>query len=75
MEYSERLPTLLDPLAESERKYFSQVRSDPTEHHELTALYPSEKDATMAQKLGQLQSFMAVFPPECAAQFEPFGPT
>ena len=35
----------------------------------------SEKDAKLAQKLGQLQAFMAVFPQECVGQLAPFGPT
>jgi hypothetical protein len=28
----------------------------------------------LAQKLGQLQPFIAVFPQECAGQLAPFGP-
>jgi hypothetical protein len=38
---------------------------------------PGEKDATLAQKLGQLQlqPFMAVFPQECMRQLAFFGPT
>ena len=35
----------------------------------------SEKDAKLAQKLGQLQPFIAVFPPECMGQLGSFGPT
>jgi hypothetical protein len=35
----------------------------------------SEKDAKLAQKLGQLQPFIAVFPPECMGQLAYFGPT
>ena len=35
----------------------------------------SEKDAKLAQKLGQLQPFVAVFPPECMGQLASFGPT
>jgi hypothetical protein len=35
----------------------------------------SEKDAELAQKLGQLQPFLAVFPQECMGQLAPFGPT
>jgi hypothetical protein len=35
----------------------------------------SEKDATLAQKLGQLQLFTAVFPQECMGQLGPFGST
>jgi hypothetical protein len=34
----------------------------------------SEKDAKLAQKLGQLQPFMVVFPQECMGQFASFGP-
>ena len=36
---------------------------------------PSEKDAELAQKLGQLQPFIAVFPQECMGQLASFGPT
>ena len=35
----------------------------------------SEKDAKLAQKLGQLQPFLAVFPQECMGQLASFGPT
>jgi hypothetical protein len=35
----------------------------------------SEKDAKLAQKLGQLQPFTAVFPQDCMGQLAPFGPT
>jgi hypothetical protein len=35
----------------------------------------SEKDAKLAQKLGQLQPFIAVSPPECMGQLPSFGPT
>jgi hypothetical protein len=43
-------------------------------------LYPvstdcSEKCAKLAQKLGQLQPFIAVFPQECLGQLASFGPT
>ena len=34
-----------------------------------------EKDAKLAQKLGQLQQFIAVFPSECMDQLASFGPT
>ena len=34
----------------------------------------SEKDAKLAQKLGQLQPFIAVFPVECVGQLASFGP-
>jgi hypothetical protein len=35
----------------------------------------SEKDAKLAQKLGQLQPFIAVFPQECMGQLAYFWPT
>ena len=35
----------------------------------------SEKDAKLAQKLGQLQPLTAVFPQEGMGQLAPFGPT
>jgi hypothetical protein len=35
----------------------------------------SEEGAVSAQKLGQLQPFVAVFPQECTDQFSSFGPT
>ena len=33
------------------------------------------KDAKLAQKLGQLQPFIAVLPQECMGQLASFGPT
>ena len=36
---------------------------------------PCEKDAKLAQKLGQLQPFTAVFPQECMGQLASSGPT
>jgi hypothetical protein len=36
---------------------------------------PSEKDAKLAQTLGQLQPFVAAFPQECTGQIASFGPT
>ena len=33
------------------------------------------KDAKLAQKLGQLRPFIAVFPQECMGQLASFGPT
>jgi hypothetical protein len=36
---------------------------------------PSEKDAKLAQNLGQLQPFLAVFSPECMGQLASSGPT
>ena len=41
----------------------------------LTPIPPSEKDAKLAQKLGQLQPFTAVFPQECMGQLASFRPT
>jgi hypothetical protein len=35
----------------------------------------SEKDAKLAQKLGQLQPYLSVFPQECMGQLVFFGPT
>jgi hypothetical protein len=34
-----------------------------------------EKDAKLAQKLGKLQPFVAVFPQACMGQLASFGPT
>ena len=34
-----------------------------------------EEDAELAQKLGQLQPFIAAFPQECMGQLASFGPT
>jgi hypothetical protein len=36
---------------------------------------PSEQDAKLAQKLGQLHVFIAVFPQEFMGQLAFFGPT
>ena len=43
--------------------------------HERLLGDQSEKDAELAQKLGQLQPFMAAFPQECMGQLASFGPT
>ena len=37
--------------------------------------YASEKDTKLAQKLGQLRPFTAVFPQGCMNQLASFGPT
>jgi hypothetical protein len=47
----------------------------PFRHHEACPRTASEKDAKLAQKLGQLQPFIAAFPPECMGQLTYFGPT
>ena len=41
----------------------------------LLAALSSEKVAKLAQKLGQLQPFTAVFPQECLGRLASFGPT
>ena len=41
----------------------------------LLAALSSEKDTKLAQKLGQLQPCIAVFPQECMGQLASFGPT
>jgi hypothetical protein len=38
-------------------------------------LRPGERDAKLAQELGHLQPFIAVFPRECVGQLASFGPT
>ena len=40
----------------------------------LDDMSESETDAELAQKLGQLQPFTAVFPQECMGQLVSFGP-
>jgi hypothetical protein len=40
----------------------------------ISAKNQSEKDAKLAQKLGQLQPFTALFPPECMGQVASSGP-
>ena len=42
--------------------------------HAVRVRPPSEKDANLAQNLGQLQPFIAVFPQECMGQLASFGP-
>jgi hypothetical protein len=37
--------------------------------------HPGEKGSKLAQKLGQLQPFLAIFPPECTGQLSSSGPT
>jgi hypothetical protein len=36
--------------------------------------HESEKDAKLAQRLGQLQPFIAILPQECMGQLASFGP-
>jgi hypothetical protein len=40
-----------------------------------TKISRGEKDAKLAQKLGQLQPFIVVFPKDCMGQLAFFGPT
>jgi hypothetical protein len=49
------------------------IRSAPLADPELSP--QSEEYAKLAQKLGQLQPFTAVFPQECMGQLASFGPT
>ena len=51
--------TYMDPKRRKIRKRFQKVRKTPK----------------LAQKLGQLQPFSAVFPQECMGQLASFGPT
>ena len=41
----------------------------------MSFLAVSEKDTKLAQKLGQLQSFLAILTQECVGQLAYFGPT
>jgi hypothetical protein len=55
----------------------------PGQNHQVLAICfvaggatsAGEKDAVPAQKLGQLQPFIAVRPQECMGQLGSFGPT
>ena len=47
---------------------------DPEELRRRARGPASEKDAKLAQKLGQLQSFIAAFPQECMGQLASVGP-
>ena len=75
--YSECLPTHLNPLAE--RACFSQVCGAQLAGCRLCAhrrghgRRQSEKDVKLAQKLGQLQPCIAVFPQECTADLHLLG--
>ena len=51
------------------------ARRDSGDEHLVDLDHESEKGAKSAQKLGQLQPFLAVFPQECTGQLAPFGPT
>ena len=44
-------------------------------HRPPASLSLSVKDTKLAQKLGQLQPFIAVFPQECTGQIASFRPT
>jgi hypothetical protein len=48
---------------------------DAGQELEIHSAHSSEKDAKLAQKLGQLQPFKAVFLQECMGQLASFGPT
>jgi hypothetical protein len=65
----ERCASLLDDMATNLVLEFEPVAE------EVQRWCSSEKDAELAQKLGQLQPFLAVSPPECADQLASFGPT
>jgi hypothetical protein len=41
----------------------------------LVILHDSKKEAKLAQKLGQLQPYIAVLPQECMGQLASFGPS
>ena len=51
----------------------SQIRALRSE--QTASRLPSEKDADLAQKLGQLQPFLAAIPRQCMGQLASFGPT
>jgi hypothetical protein len=63
------MPALYIYCSESPRKYAGWCTND------TTARGYSEKDARLAQKLGQLQPFLAVLPQECIGQLAYFGST
>ena len=64
----------VSPMARTHRPRVSRVHL-PEGVRLLVRGRASEKDAKLAQKLGQLQSFLAVFPQECIGQLAYFGPT
>jgi hypothetical protein len=49
--------------------------ADRRRHPRPALAHPSEKDAKLAQNLGQLQPFIDVLPQECMGQLASFGPT
>jgi hypothetical protein len=70
---------LLDPVL----ALFRRIVSVPQQHLVFAGLIRvlsrelwliSEKDAQLAQKVGRLQPFIAVFPPECMGQHASFWP-
>ena len=51
------------------------LHSRKSERPRAAAMQAGEKDAKLAQKLGQLQPLMAISPQECMGQLPSFGPT
>ena len=54
---------------------FECVDIQPSASVALLPADASEKDAKLAQKLGQVQPFITVFPRECTGQLASCGPT
>ena len=54
---------------------YEAAASPATPHTAAAPPRPGEKEAKLAQQLGQLQPFIAAFPQECMGQLACFGPT
>ena len=63
------------PALQSVREHTQQYLACGIPARSLTSLPWSEKDAELAQKLGQLQPFIAALPQDCMGQLACFGPT
>jgi hypothetical protein len=63
------------PLPEAWRALWPRHLPHRQLHRRGRQLHASEKNVKLAQKLGQLQPFLAVFPQECMGQLAYFGPT
>ena len=65
------------PTAYGSQGYAVHTHTVPTAPlgFKVTTVRHVEKDTKLAQKLGQLQPSLAVFPQECMGQRASFGPT
>ena len=74
-EYNESLGGVYPPYRGSVCHCEVSPWADAQNETLIASVQPGEKGATLAQKLGERQPFIAVFPPERTGQLASFGPT